>query len=594
MDLISVILPAYNGEATIAETLRSVLAQTHGHLEVLVIDDGSSDRTAEIVEGFDDPRVTLHRFANAGAPANRNRGVRLATGTYLSLIDADDLWSPDKLEKQLAALRQTPEAGVAYSFTVYIDEAGRFLSQGYRVPHSGDVLRPIFVRFFLQNGSNALLRRRVFDQIGGFDESFEVCDDYEFYLRAAEHFPFVLVPEDHVFYRVSRGSLSSQPLKMRQAGHRVIHGAVQRNPELRPLLREAIAVTDGYVFGKALQNPREWRYIALCFSCLFNHLRAGRAGLRLLLERRHRAGFWLKRITSWLLAPRRPRAASRAAAGVERGDGTIDPEAWKRQDRRYHGRREIAASYDRRVTRFYELDHRRYTLDPWARRLSAAGARRVLDFGCGTGRASLKYLALGFKVISVDASLAMVAELRAKARHSGTDVCCVVADGERLPFRDGALDAVVCTGVLHHMPEIGPAIHSQARVLGEGGLLFASEPYGHRPWFSQPGHLLFSLAKDLRDRLRSAPPGARERPLGRHEVAEARDALEAQGMGYEITCFAYWPYACGYLPEAIAWPLMQLLDRLKSAERGDAVRIEARHGARLEKPAEGSLRKAYR
>ncbi len=269
------------------------------------------------------------------------------------------------------------------------------------------------------------------------------------------------------------------------------------------------------------------------------------------------------------------RSAAKAA-----GEGAIDPEAWKRQDRRYHGRREIAASYDRRVSRFYHLDHRHYTLDPWARRLAAAGARRVLDFGCGTGIATLQYLALGFKVISLDASLAMVAELRAKARDCGTTVYGVVADGECLPFRDGAFDAVVCTGVLHHMPRIGPAVRDQARVLAEAGQLFISEPYGHRPWFSQPGHLLFSLAKWLRDqlraRLRMEPPGARERPLGRREVAEARAALEAAGMPHEVICFAYWPYACGYLPESIARPLMQLLDRLKSTERGDAVRIEAR------------------
>ncbi len=305
MDLISVILPAYNGEATIAETLRSVLAQTHHHLEVLVIDDGSSDHTAAIVEAFPDPRVRLHRFANRGAPVSRNRGIREAAGRYLSFIDADDLWSPDKLEKQLAALEREPQAGVAYSFTVYIDAAGELLRRGFHEPISGNVLRQLCVRFFLQNGSNALVRREVFERIGRFDKSFEVCDDYDFYLRAAEHFQFALVAEDQIFYRVRSGSLSTQPHKMRRGSHRAIHAAVQRSPELRPLLREAIAVTDGYVIGKALQNPREWRNIALCASCLVSHVRAGRAGLRLLLARRDRAGYWLKRIASWLLTARR-------------------------------------------------------------------------------------------------------------------------------------------------------------------------------------------------------------------------------------------------------------------------------------------------
>ncbi len=253
-----------------------------------------------------------------------------------------------------------------------------------------------------------------------------------------------------------------------------------------------------------------------------------------------------------------------------------EAQAWKRQDRRYHDRQEIAASYDRRVSRFYRLDHRHYTLDPWSRKIRRAGAGRVLDFGCGTGTATLRYLANGLPVISLDASLGMVAELQTKAKRADARVLCVVADGERLPFRDGTIDAVVCTGVLHHMPEIGAAVRSQIRALSPGGLLFFSEPYGHRPWFSQPGRLLFDLAKFVRDRVRRMPPGARERPLGRDDVAAARAALEDAGLEYEIYFFTYWPYACGFLPQRIALALMKFLDRLKSTESGDAVRIEAR------------------
>lgn len=266
---------------------------------------------------------------------------------------------------------------------------------------------------------------------------------------------------------------------------------------------------------------------------------------------------------------------TQAANNVE-GVETAEAEAWKRQDRRYHERQEVAASYDRRVSRFYRLDHRHYTVQPWGRELLAAGARRVLDFGCGTGAGTLQYLAMGLPVISFDASLAMVVQARAKAKAAGQTACCVVADGERLPFRDGAFDAVVCTGVVHHMPDVGRAVAAQARLLRAGGRLFISEPYDERPWFSQPGHLLFHLAKGLRDLLRQATAGPRERPLSGDDVAAARAALEDAGLDDRITCFTYWPYACGFLPEGIALPLMRCLDRLKSAQRGDAVRIEAR------------------
>jgi len=305
MDLISIVVPAYNSETTIAETLESAVSQTHENLEILVIDDGSTDRTAAIVEQLSDPRLTLHRFANRGAPASRNRGIRLARGAYLSFLDTDDLWSRDKLEKQLAALEAEPRAGVAYSYVKYIDESGEVLHRGYREPIAGNVLRPLCIRFFLQCGSNALVRREVFDQVGHFDETLEVCDDHDFYLRAAEHYRFALVPEDQIFYRLRSGSLSAQARKMRRTGHRVIRAAIERSPELRPVLREAIAVTDGYAFGKALQGPREARTVLLCIHCLFSHLLAGRAGLRLLLARRERAGYWLKRIVTWLVMPHR-------------------------------------------------------------------------------------------------------------------------------------------------------------------------------------------------------------------------------------------------------------------------------------------------
>ncbi|MEM9291647.1 MAG: glycosyltransferase [Acidobacteriota bacterium] len=311
MDLISVIIPAYNAEDTIAETLESVVSQSYENLEILIIDDGSTDRTAEIVRGFSDPRLKLHSFENQGAPASRNRGIRLAKGEYITLLDADDLWRRDKVEKQAAALDANPEAGVVYSFVTYMYENGEKFSRGFRKHYQGDVLRELCIRFFLQCGSNGMMRREVFDRVGYFDEELDVCDDHDFYLRAAEQYPFALVPEGQIYYRLRSGSLSTQPGKMRRTGHRVIRAAIERNPELRPVMWEAFAVTDGYVFGKALQNPREWRNVVLCVRCLWGHVRAGRAGIRLLLERRGRVGFWMRKIAAWLMTPGRRPAASR-------------------------------------------------------------------------------------------------------------------------------------------------------------------------------------------------------------------------------------------------------------------------------------------
>lgn len=307
MDLITVIVPVYNGEATLADAIDSVLAQTHTHLELLVIDDGSTDRTAEVAQSRGDPRVALHRFPNGGAAASRNRGIRLARGRYLSFLDADDYWRSDKLEKQLAALAADPAAGLAYSFTTYVDSGGRFLHGGYQKPLSGWVLPELFVRFFIQNGSNALLRREVFDTVGDFDTTFEVCDDLDFYLRVAARFPFAVVAEHQVYYRKHSGSLSANALRMQRAADRALRRAVERYPELRPYRREARAVMGHYILGLALEEPRQWRHLPLALRCVSSQLRAGRAGWLLLWEHRRSIAYRLRRLATWLFLPARQR-----------------------------------------------------------------------------------------------------------------------------------------------------------------------------------------------------------------------------------------------------------------------------------------------
>ncbi len=332
MDLVTVIIPVYNGEATLAEALDSVLAQSHRHLQVLVIDDGSTDRTAEIAAAYRDPRLALHRFPNAGAPASRNRGLGLAEGRYLSFLDADDWWRSDKLEKQLAALAAEPAAGVAYSFTTFVDERGRALHGGYEMPIRGHVLPELFLRFFLQSHSNALLCREVFAAVGLFDPAMDFCDDYDFYLRVAARFQFAVVPEHQVYYRRHPSSLTSDVLRMRRSAERVICAAVARHPtELGPLQWQARAVFDAYLLGVAFQNPGRKRHARLAAGCLYHHLRAGRPGWRLLWERRRATGFWLRQAVLWLLPGRlrkslrgyraRRRALAAAVPGGAKGIG---------------------------------------------------------------------------------------------------------------------------------------------------------------------------------------------------------------------------------------------------------------------------------
>ena len=123
-DLVSIITPCYNGEKYISQTIRSVLEQTYGNWEMIIVDDGSSDSSADIVRSFADPRITLLQQENAGSAAARNAGIRAARGRYIALLDADDLWEPEFLKEQLAYMEANHAACVCCAYRC-IDESGK-------------------------------------------------------------------------------------------------------------------------------------------------------------------------------------------------------------------------------------------------------------------------------------------------------------------------------------------------------------------------------------------------------------------------------------------------------------------------------------
>jgi glycosyltransferase involved in cell wall biosynthesis len=209
MPLISVVVPVYNGEKTIRETIESVLNQTFKDLELIIINDGSKDATLEIVSEIQDPRIQVFSYPNAGLSASRNRGISQATGEYISFIDADDLWTPDKLENQLKALQSNPQAALAYSWTNFIDEAGNFLRRGGYISVTSNPLATLLLVNFVENGSNPLIRTHVFKEVGGFDELLRSAEDLDMWLRLAVRYDFVAVPKPQVLYRMSANSMSS-------------------------------------------------------------------------------------------------------------------------------------------------------------------------------------------------------------------------------------------------------------------------------------------------------------------------------------------------------------------------------------------------
>jgi O-antigen/teichoic acid export membrane protein/glycosyltransferase involved in cell wall biosynthesis len=205
---VSVIVTTYNYGHYLAGALISVLRQTLADWEVIIIDDGSTDDTAAVVEPFlADPRVQYLRIEHAGQSAAKNVGLRRARAPLVAFLDADDLWLPDKLERQVALFRADPTLGVVYTRRLLIDEQGRELIFRESKLHRGIVLEAMFRDNFVCF-SSAMVRSSVFDAVGLFDESLTLAIDYDLWLRVARQYRFDYVAEPLVKYRTGHANLS--------------------------------------------------------------------------------------------------------------------------------------------------------------------------------------------------------------------------------------------------------------------------------------------------------------------------------------------------------------------------------------------------
>ncbi|MBD2254125.1 glycosyltransferase [Nostoc parmelioides] len=254
--IISVIIPAYNCETTIKATIDSVLTQSFTNFELIIINDGSQDNTLDVVSRIQDSRIKIFSFENAGGNISRNCGLKISQGKFISFLDADDIWMPDKLKLQLEALYKNPGFHVAYSWTDYIDEDGNFLTSGKRVTLNGDVYQKLLINNFLENGSNPLILRDALVDLEGFDQSLKAAQDWDMWLRLAEKYLFVSVPLVQILYRVSSNSLSANLARQEKYCLQVLEKAYQARPTIgKHILHLSIANIYKYLACKALQQP---------------------------------------------------------------------------------------------------------------------------------------------------------------------------------------------------------------------------------------------------------------------------------------------------------------------------------------------------
>lgn len=211
MPSVSVVMAAKNYARFLPAAVESVLAQTVTDWELLIIDDGSTDATPAAVRPFlKDSRIRCVRADRLGQSRAKNLGIDLGRGEYVAFLDADDVWRPTKLEKQLAVFRANPAVGVVASLRELIDEAGALIPRPPTpLPPAGWVRDRMFVQNFVCF-SSAVVRRVVFDHVGRFDPLLDLSIDYDLWLRVAAHYPFDCVPEPLVLYRTGHGNLSQK------------------------------------------------------------------------------------------------------------------------------------------------------------------------------------------------------------------------------------------------------------------------------------------------------------------------------------------------------------------------------------------------
>jgi glycosyltransferase involved in cell wall biosynthesis len=241
--LVSIIIPVRNGERFLRRTLASALAQTYSPIEVIVVDDGSTDRTAILVEAATarDNRIRLFRRPKSGVAGARNFGISQARGNLIAPLDADDLWHPEKIARQIRLIQASPpEVGLVYCWSICIDEDDFVMPPIISKSRAqGRVTAELAKTNILENSSSPLIRRSCIDAVGGYDTSLQPhgAEDWKLYLALSEICEFTLVPEHLVGYRQSTGSLSRDVTGMAQSTELVVRWMTEKWPDLAEELK---------------------------------------------------------------------------------------------------------------------------------------------------------------------------------------------------------------------------------------------------------------------------------------------------------------------------------------------------------------------
>jgi glycosyltransferase involved in cell wall biosynthesis len=246
---VSVVVTCYNYGGYLGECLNSVLSQSYSDLEIILVNDGSTDQSAEVARAFlNEPRVRYIEQENAGQARAKNVGIAHSTGEFVAFLDADDAWEREKLKKQIP-LFGDPRIGVVYSLARYVDAEGREVeldrSHLSFHPHAGNVTRELFMDNFVPF-SSSVVRKEILDRAAGFDERLKMGIDWDLWLRLSLSWTFGYVDDALLVYRVGHpGQMSKNTVVRHRCVDRIMASFLERYPGVLPQgdIRKAFAYT---------------------------------------------------------------------------------------------------------------------------------------------------------------------------------------------------------------------------------------------------------------------------------------------------------------------------------------------------------------
>ncbi|MFH1664607.1 MAG: glycosyltransferase [Candidatus Omnitrophota bacterium] len=190
----SVIIPSFNRRHFLKAAVDSVLAQEYGAFELIVVDDGSTDGTEDLMASYKDSRILYIRQENKGVSSARNKGLHEAKGGFMAFLDSDDRWTPDKLERTAMYIGRYPDIGIFHTEEIWY-RGEKLLAQKQKHKKPSGHVYGMALPLCCISISTAVVRKDIFESVGVFDEGLEACEDYDFWLRAASRYPVKLIPE---------------------------------------------------------------------------------------------------------------------------------------------------------------------------------------------------------------------------------------------------------------------------------------------------------------------------------------------------------------------------------------------------------------